>query len=207
MAGTLEVQATWGCRKRRRPDGGRQRRTTTTTTTRDGYDDDGRGRQRRRRSTTTTLTTTTVGEDDDEAHGNDDFRRPRRQHRTAVAAGLLRRGAPLSEALWLGPARGRSAQATDKCAISAIARPPRSCLHSLGPPRAWLEPGCNPSPSIWVNLELVADSPPGSQPATPGATTKSLTPRRTASQECPPHSRTRGRSEARRVREVRHTLA
>ena len=201
-AGTLEVQATWGCRKRRRRtttvddnDGRRRQRGTATTTT---VEDD---KDERRRPTTTTLSTT------NEAHGNDDFRRPRRQHRTAVAAGLLRRGAPLSEALWLGPARGRSAQATDKCAISAIARPPRACLHSLGPPRAWLEPGCNPSPSIWVNLELVAVSPPGSQPATPGATTKSLTPRRTASQECPPHSRTRGRSEARRVREVRHTLA
>ena len=115
MAGTLEVQATWGCRKRRRRtttvddnDGRRRQRGTATTTT---VEDD---KDERRRPTTTTLSTT------NEAHGNDDFRRPRRQHRTAVAAGLLRRGAPLSEAN-KGPARGRSAQATDRRAISATA--------------------------------------------------------------------------------------
>ena len=141
MAGTLEVQATWGCRKRRRPDGGRQRRTTTTTTTRDGYDDDGRGRQRRRRSTTTTLTTPTVGEDDDEARGHHhDFYRARRQSSQGVA-GLLRRGAPLSGAN-AGPARGRSALATDRCALAAIARgrSPLAGLFRPGPP--FQVPGC-----------------------------------------------------------------
>ena len=65
MAGTLEVQATWGCRKRRRRtttvddnDGRRrQRGTATTTTVEDDKDDDGprRRRSRRRRSGKTTM--------------------------------------------------------------------------------------------------------------------------------------------------------